>query len=284
MVAAGIRRGLSAGLLAGVLAGAFALVVGHEPMGEAMRIEASRHSDHADDPAAQEQHDARHVSSTDRHGSAEDPDDHHDPAHAPPEEAREDHAQDHLFSRATQRAMLPVAAIVAGLGLGGLFGLAFALLRPVRRTRGDWLASLQLGGVAWAVTVLAPALTVPANPPGVGEAADVGARTQAYLLTVGAALATAVVLTLVARRLATTPLSAPARQSLVAAAGAVVAAGLLAALPSALPGDGFPAELLWRFRLVSLGTQTLLWAGVAVGVGLLWERAARTRPETQVAR
>lgn len=294
MVAAGIRRGLAAGLLAGVLSGVFALVVGHEPMGGAMRIEASLQTDHADDPAAQEHHDARHALSTDRHGSDEGADDHHDPAHASPEEAHEHHGHDeaaghddaheHLVSRATQRTLLPVATIVLGLGLGGLFGLAFALLRPVRRTRGDWPASLRLGGVAWAVTVLAPALTVPANPPGVGEAADVGARTQAHLLTVGAALATAVVLTLVARRLAATSLSAPARQSLVAAATAVAAAVLLAVLPSALPGDGLPAELLWRFRLVSIGAQTLLWAGIAVGVGLLWDRAARTRPEAEVAR
>ena len=312
MVAAGIRRGLAAGLLAGILAGVFALVAGHEPMSEATRIEESlHHADHADDPAAQEQDDAD-ASSTDQHGSDDDAHhehDHdqnghehsHDHEEHDAEEADHSHADDeahghadddqghshsdgedgyaheHMFSHSTQRALLPLATIVLGLGLGGLFGLAFALLRPLRGSRGDWQASLQLGAVGWAVTVLAPTLTVPANPPGVGDATDMGARTQVYLLTIGAALATAVALTLLARRLARTSLSAPARQSLVTTATVAVATGLLAFLPSALPGDSFPAELLWRFRLVSIGSQSLLWAGVAIGVGLLWHRAAAHR-------
>jgi predicted cobalt transporter CbtA len=290
VVAAGIRRGLVAGLLAGILAGVFVLVVGHQPMSEAMRVEASLHADHADDPAAQEQDDAD-ASPIDRHGSDDgaqpehaNDDVHDEHAHGSDEPQHGHvHAHEHAGSDTTvQRALLPLATIVVGLGVGGLFGLVFALLRPVRRPRRDWQASLQLGVVGWSVTVLAPTLTSPANPPGVGDAASLDDRTQTYLLTIGSALAAAVALGLLARRLTRTSLSAPARQSLVAAVTAVTAAGLLAVLPAALPGDGFPAELLWRFRLVSVGAQTLLWAGVAVGVGLLWDRAGRDRrPEVE---
>lgn len=279
MVAAGIRRGLAAGLLAGLLAGVFALVLGHDPMRAATAIEESGHADHAGDPTAQERRDGE--DSSDHHGSGDDAhhdDDAHDPHHDDHEDAvgqadADDH--EHLFSRSTQQAMLPVASAVVGVGLGGLFGLAFALLRPYRRDPSDWRASLQLGAAVWGATVLLPSLTFPASPPGVGEAADVGARTGGHLLAVGTGLLAVISLYGLARRLATTSLWGPARQTLVGAAALVVGGVLLTALPSALPADGFPAELLWRFRLVSIGAQTLLWGGIAVGVGLLWERATR---------
>jgi hypothetical protein len=293
VIAAGIRRGLVAGLLAGILAGVFALVVGHDPMAAAIHIEEAQHADHADDPAAQRHGDGE--DSTDHHGSADDAhhdehdhDDHghddHDEGDGHDDEATEDEDGDahgegdddheHLFSRTTQQALLPVATVVVGLGLGGLFGLAFALLRPRRRHPGDWQASLKLGAAVWSATVLLPSLTFPANPPGVGDVAGVDVRTRGYLLAVGVGLLAVTALYGLARRLATTSLRGPARQALVGATALILGAGLLAALPSALPGDGFPAELLWRFRLVSIGSQTLLWTGIAVGVGLLWERAS----------
>lgn len=264
MVAAGIRRGLAAGLLAGILAGVFALVVGHDPMAAAIRIEESQQADHADDPAAR-QDDDHGAARTDHDGSAHGthPDD--DDGHAPDD--------GHLVSRTTQQALLPVATVAIGLGLGGLFGLTFALLRP-RRRQSDWQASLLLGGAAWSVTVLLPALTSPANPPGAGDPSTVDARTQGYLLTIGAGAVVVASLYGLAGHLTRTALRAPARQAVIGAATLLAGALLVAVLPSTLPGDGLPAELLWRFRLVSIGSQTLLWAGIAAGVGLLWERAS----------
>lgn len=271
MVATGIRRGLAAGLLAGILTGVFALVVGHDPMATAIRIEESQHADQADDPAAQ-QDDDHGAARTDHDGSAHGT--HHDDDDGHAHDDGDGHAQDdeHLVSRTTQQALLPVATVVVGLGLGGLFGLAFALLRP-RRRQGDWQASLVLGGAAWSVTVLLPTLTSPATPPGVGDPSSVDARTQAYLLTVASGILVVAALYGLAGRLTRTVLRAPARQAVIGAVTLLAGAILVAVLPSTLPGDGLPAELVWRFRLASLGSQTLLWAGIAVGVGLLWERA-----------
>jgi hypothetical protein len=130
-----------------------------------------------------------------------------------------------------------------------------------------------LGTAAWSATVLLPSLTFPANPPGVGDAAGVDARTQGYLITVGAGILAVAALYVLAGRLARTSLRAPARQAATGAATLLLGGAMVALLPSTLPGDGFPAELLWQFRLVSIGSQTLLWVGIAVGVGLLWERA-----------
>ena len=48
---------------------------------------------------------------------------------------------------------------------------------------------------------------------------------------------------------------------------------------AALPGvhevpNGFPAELLWQFRVGSLATQLVLWSALAALFGLACERAA----------
>lgn len=257
MLASSLRRGLAAGLVAGFLAGLFALVVGHNPMAEAIRLEEQAHHSPADDPAA------------DDHAH-----DHDGRAHDPGGHADEDDGHEHLFSRATQRLMLPVATTVVGLALGGLFGIAFAFVRPRLRETSAWRAHLKLGVVAWAVTVLAPALTFPPNPPGVGDPEAIDGRTGGYLLVIGSALAAAVALWVLAQRLRSrTALAPPIRQILVGGAVLAVGAVLLSILPRDLPGDGFPAELLWSFRFAAIGTQTLLWVGITTVSGLLWERS-----------
>jgi predicted cobalt transporter CbtA len=53
---------------------------------------------------------------------------------------------------------------------------------------------------------------------------------------------------------------------------------IVASVQFALPDvnevpDGFPAVVLWRFRVASLGTQFVLWASIGVIFGVLAERA-----------
>ncbi|WP_262403725.1 CbtA family protein [Actinomadura sp. CNU-125] len=63
------------------------------------------------------------------------------------------------------------------------------------------------------------------------------------------------------------------------AAGFVVpiaAANRLTPDPDALP-DGFPATVLWDFRIASLGIQLALWTTLGVVFGLLAERALTRR-------
>jgi predicted cobalt transporter CbtA len=42
-------------------------------------------------------------------------------------------------------------------------------------------------------------------------------------------------------------------------------------------GPGFPAILLWRFRLASLGTQAVLWTTLGLLFGALTERSLQGR-------
>ena len=72
------------------------------------------------------------------------------------------------------------------------------------------------------------------------------------------------------------------------AAGAVylaVIAIAFAAMPAVneVP-QGFPAALLWQFRLASLGMQVVLWTTIGLLFGELTERAARRPAAAPVRR
>ena len=59
------------------------------------------------------------------------------------------------------------------------------------------------------------------------------------------------------------------------ASGAYLVVVVIAAL--ALPvvnevPDGFPAVVLWQFRIASLGAQVITWATIGLGFGILAER------------
>jgi predicted cobalt transporter CbtA len=68
---------------------------------------------------------------------------------------------------------------------------------------------------------------------------------------------------------------APKRRAMVGAGLLVVMVILFVVLPPAASAEGFPAGLLWGFRLSSFGTQLVFWAGLGALFGLLCERANR---------
>jgi predicted cobalt transporter CbtA len=64
--------------------------------------------------------------------------------------------------------------------------------------------------------------------------------------------------------------------ALIAGAAYLVVVVLVA---FALPGvnevpEGFPATVLWQFRIASLGAQTIMWTTIGLAFGALTERAA----------
>lgn len=188
-------------------------------------------------------------------------------------------ADDPVVSRTTQQALLPVATALVGASFGGLFGLAWAWARRFVRDQDDWRASWRMGAATWVAVALVPTLTSPPVPPAVGDPGTIGARSGWYLASIGIGLAVAVGLWWLAIRLrSSTSLRAPARQALVGAGAVFAVGGLMLALP--LPQDPIevPARLLWDFRLASMGTQLLLWAGIAGVNGWLWQRATPPVP------
>ena len=183
------------------------------------------------------------------------------------------HEEEEVFSRSTQRVGLFFATGLFGTTVGGVFGLAFAFFRGRLAARGDLGRSVSLAGAAFAGAFLIPFLKYPANPPSVGDAETIGARTAAYFTLVALSLLVVLAAWLAARRLREGGVEAPRRRLIVGAGLVLAVAALFFALPAGPSAGDFPTGLLWGFRLSSLGTQLVFWAGLGVLFGLLCERA-----------
>lgn len=232
-----VRRGLFVGAIAGLLAGCFAFVFAEPLVQDAIDIENAR---------------AAHASLQ--------------PVLA--------HISDWGIARPEQRAGLFLATTLYGLGVGGVFALAFAVVRGRGRPRDDWQLSVRLAAGLFAAVVLVPFLKYPASPPGATDPATIDQRTWLYL----AMLAGGVLALVAAARVmwAVPDDTAPWRRPVSGAATFVALSVLLAvSLPGVheIPRD-YPASLLWEFRLSSLGTQAVLWTALGVGYGIASVRAA----------
>jgi hypothetical protein len=177
--------------------------------------------------------------------------------------------------RAAQRAGLVIGSGLLGAVLGLGFAVAFAW--SAGRMAGDaWRRSLTLGAVSASAIAVLPALALPANPPAVGDPGSVGARTLAYLLVAVIGVLLAVAGRLAALALARRGVAAPVRQTLVGLGVLAAAATVLVVQPiPPVPVGDVPADVLWAFRVASLGVQLVLHIGIAVAFGLLSHRAAR---------
>ena len=180
-----------------------------------------------------------------------------------------------LVGRAAQKAGLFFVTGLAGSFVGGLFALAFAGLRGRLSSGSDWTRSLSLAAGIFAGAVLIPFLKYPANPPTVGDPGTVAGRTGAYLAMVALSLLAVLAAWGVARVLRRRGVSATVRHVSVGAVLAVSVLALFAVLPDGADPGGFPAGLLWDFRLSSLGTLLVFWTGLGALFGALSERANR---------
>jgi hypothetical protein len=175
-------------------------------------------------------------------------------------------------SRGGQRAGLVLAGALYGLAIGGLFALAFAALRGRVGQRGDWSTAIWLAGLLFVAVALVPALKYPPNPPGVGNPDTISSRTALYLTMVAIALLAVLAAWRLARQLSSrTP---PWTRQL---AGAALFTATVTVAYVVLPGvhevpRGYPADLLWSFRLSSLGVQLVLWSSLGALFGIACER------------
>ncbi|MDI9884993.1 CbtA family protein [Streptomyces sp. HNM0645] len=183
-----------------------------------------------------------------------------------------------LVSRAAQSTTgLATGVLVYGVALGGIAALAycFALGRiggfGPRATAG----LLSLGGLIAFYVV--PFLKYPANPPAVSDPATISQRTTLYLLMVVLSVLLAVSGVILGKRLA--PRLGNWNASVAAGAFFVLAVGLAYAfLPAVneMP-KGFPAAVVWQFRISALAIQATLWAGFGLVFGALAERLLQPR-------
>lgn len=247
MVGSLLLRGMLVGVLAGLLAFGFARIFGEPQVDRAIALEGTLGHSHD-------------------HGD-------HDHAAAPAGGEAEE-----LVSRETQAGLgLLTGAVVYGAAIGGLFALAFAFTygRVGRLDARATAALLALG--AFIALVMVPGLKYPANPPAVGNPDTIGERTTLFFIMLAISVAALVLAVNLALGLARRHGGWTA--GLIA--GAVYIA-IIAVAQVALPvvndvPEGFPADLLWQFRIASLGMHAVLWATIGLAFGALAERSFARR-------
>ncbi|MGZ4576347.1 MAG: CbtA family protein [Mycobacterium sp.] len=250
-----IARGLLAGLVGALLAFVFARLCAEPVIGRAIAFEEGR-SDALD-------------------------------AHGVHEHGAE------LFSRAVQaNAGLGFGVLIFGVAMGALFAVLFCVVslrfghvavRPL---------SALLAAGAFGAVYLVPFVKYPPNPPAVGQSDTIGARTGWYLVMVLASVVLAIAAVWLARGLTARYGGWHGR---LLAAGAYVAAVavVMVLLPNvdetpeplrdtsgAISYPGFPADVLYEFRLLSLATQLVLWATIGVAFATLAGRLLGDRAES----
>jgi hypothetical protein len=198
-------------------------------------------------------------------------------------------AEPELFSRTVQADIgMGVGMIAFGIGMGVLFSLVYAVcLGRVGRLRPRPLALL-VAAAGFVGLYLVPFLRYPANPPAVGQADTIGQRTAAYLAMVLGSVVLLGLAVWLGQRLR--PRFGSWNAGLLAGAVFVVAIGVLMALlptfgqpattglaaassetPRPLTDadgviryPGFPADVLFYFRLYSVAGQLLLWSAIGL--------------------
>jgi hypothetical protein len=220
-----------------------------------------------------------------------------------------EHAHGDPFSRAVQGNVgIGVAMIFFGMAMGALFAVAYAIcLGRTGRIRPRNLALL-VAGAGFLGLYAVPFLKYPANPPAVGNDETIQLRSSFYLLMVACSVLFLILSVWLGRRL-------QARfgtwNATLIAAGVFIAAtaivmvlfpsfGELAAnrdlhrttetpapltdANGAIVFPGFPADVLYNFRLYSFGAQLVLWAAIGLVFAPLAERLlAPSAPRTDEA-
>jgi hypothetical protein len=178
-----------------------------------------------------------------------------------------------VVSRGTQSTWgLLTGTVVMGIALGGIFALVFAYAYGRVSTLGPRLLSLCLAAAAFVAITLIPFTKYPANPPTVGNPDTIGSRTELFIAMIAISILALVAAARVRRQLE--PRFGSFNATLIA--GAVLIA-VIAVAEIILPAvheipPGFPADVLYRFRLASLGINLVLWAGIGIVFGALAER------------
>jgi hypothetical protein len=178
-----------------------------------------------------------------------------------------------LVSRVVQGTIgLVTGVVVYGCAFGGIFALAFAYAHG--RLGRQWsprTTAAVLATAAFVVLVLVPQIKYPANPPSVGNPDTIGPRTALYFgmltLSVSAAMAAFSTGRSIVARFGIWNASLIGGAAYVAA---MVVAMLMLRPISEVPSE-FSAEVLWRFRLASLGIEAVLWTTLGLTFGVVAE-------------
>ncbi|HUK08081.1 MAG TPA: CbtA family protein [Stellaceae bacterium] len=251
MVGTLLLRGMVVGVIAGLLCFAFLKIVGEPQVDRAIAFETQM--DEAKSKAKAEAAKAMGMS-------------------VPAEEEEPE-----LVSRPVQAGIgLFTGVIVYSAAFGGLFALAFAFAHGRTGPLGARATSALLATAGIVSVYLAPSLKYPANPPSVGDPDTIGMRTALYFIMIAISVAAMIGAAIVRNRLRRRIGAWDA--SLIAGAAylmVIVTAWLVLPGVNEVP-EQFPAVVLWKFRIASIGAQVIMWATIGLLFGALTERATGT--------
>jgi predicted cobalt transporter CbtA len=178
-----------------------------------------------------------------------------------------------MVSRRIQRTIgLLTGTVIYGTAIGGLFGLVFAVASGRMDITTPQTLSAVLAALGFLSVGLVPALKYPANPPAVGNPDTIGIRTASYFFLLACSIAALVFALQMGKRIAVRWGNANqwVFSAILYAAIIVLVFHFLPEIDEVPPS--FPATLLWKFRVASMGIQVVLWATIGFLFGFLTNR------------
>jgi len=190
-----------------------------------------------------------------------------------------------VFTRGVQANIgMGFGVLAFSVAMGVLFSVVFAVTYWRVGSVSARLLSLYIAGGMLLSLYVVPALKYPANPPAVSLDETIRQRTLLYLLMVVLSAALFVGAVYLGRQLVARLRTWNA--TLVAAGSYIVAIAVVMLIlptidetPGPLRDDagnivyqGFPADDLYEFRLLSLGTQVVMWATIGLVFAALASR------------
>jgi uncharacterized membrane protein YhhN len=221
-----------------------------------------------------------------------------------------------VFTRGIQRNVgIGIGLIAFGAAMGLLFTVAYIIIqRRTKTTMRPRVLAMCVAGAGFFAIYMVPYLKYPANPPSIGHPGTIRDRGILYVAMVLISIICTITAFVSARRMA--PRFGLWNASLLAGVGfIVVIAVVMKVLPSLGhlhfdqthygpfstetpqplystphgPSDvaghgpivfpGFPADILFKFRLYSIINQLILWTALGLGFGALAERMFAVKGE-----
>jgi lysylphosphatidylglycerol synthetase-like protein (DUF2156 family) len=178
-----------------------------------------------------------------------------------------------LVSRGVQRSIgLLTSLAIMGVALGGIFSMVFAWAYGRIGALSPRLTSAVLALSAYLTITVVPFTKYPANPPTIGNPDTIDRRTLLYFTMVYASILAFIAAVRIRRQLLRRLGNWNAAIVATLAFVAVIAVAELI-LPSVHETPpGFPADVLWRFRLASLGISATIWTTMGLMYGIAAER------------
>jgi predicted cobalt transporter CbtA len=170
--------------------------------------------------------------------------------------------------RLWQKGAEVVAAVLYGISISSLFGIAFAYSRGSLPGSDNKKKTLFLSSVMFFVLFLVPALKYPANPPAVGNPATIYYREILYVSFITISGFSALALSLTYRRL---KVHSP-KKVVVPLIYAIIMISTYLIFPPNPDKVVIPTDLIMGFRIAAVFTIGTFWGVLGIIFGLLWDK------------